>query len=264
MPCYHFSLSYSNLFHNLFKWLPEWYFRLSLSPPPVISLNLEWSLKNITFFSCWKQSSGLSSNWNWNVSVSTWSDTNLSLPPPFFLLFTLFQVSWPPLCSSQTYPVLRTFARDIPFPETSTWLTSSLLSGLCSFIALQRDFPNCFLQCISAPFPSSYFLSPSPILSLNSTSVLVIFCVSSSVNLLSDLLCKFCASWGWFLWIAFSGFCCPSVTGYDWPLGVEKVTDHGVYYPLLPLCLEFVLAMMPLLWVLSGSTLPTAQVLILF
>lgn len=72
------------------------------------------------------------------------------------------------------------------------------------------------------------------------------------------------------MWIAFSGFCFPSVIGYDWPLRVladqrvEKEIDPSVYYPLLPLCLEFVLAMMPLLWVLSGSTLPTAQVLILF
>ena len=39
---------------------------------------------------------------------------------------------------------------------------------------------------------------------------------------------------------------------------------HVVYYPSLLLCLEFVLAMMPLLWVLSGITLLTAQVLILF
>ena len=92
MPCYHFSLSYSNLFHNLFKWLPEWYFQLSLLPPPVNSLNLEWSLKNITSFSCWKQSSGLSSHWNWDISVShdltpIWA---YLLPSSFYLHYSKY------------------------------------------------------------------------------------------------------------------------------------------------------------------------------
>lgn len=189
---------------------------------------------------------------------------------PFY--FYLHYSKYPGLLSVPHRPILYLGSLHLAFlflKHLHGWLPH-FFQASAHLLLFREIFPTVFSnvsQFLSQPL---IFSPPTPAFFLNSTYVLVIFFVSSSVNSLSDLFCKFYASRGWFLWLAFSGFCFPSVIGYDWPLGVladqrvEKVIDPGVYYPLLPLCLEFVLAMMPLLWVLSGGTLPTAQVLTLF
>ena len=99
------------------------------------------------------------------------------------------------------------------------WLPHFFQASL-HLLLFREIFPSVFSGVPQFPSQPLNFSPHTPHFSLSSTSVLVLFFVSSSVNPLSDLFCKFCASWGWFLWVAFSGFCCPSAIGYDWPLGV--------------------------------------------